>query len=282
MTHQDQNQTDSSHINSHRALDCALDNPPLKSSQEDGPCIEPIQPSTLSDLKKREHTVSIDPIKRLIQKEINANAQRIGIESSELQAWIDMQLEVPLKSILALLRIARQYHLDPLQDEVFITPYEDHWHTSISMDGWIKLIHRHPAFTGMAFTQSPGPDQAPPLWMECTIYRSDRTVPTTIREYLLEVKQASDIWEKMPRRMLRHRTLQQCARVAMGLGVTEFRESKPSSNTKSLPGIKTANARPHTPGRIKQRRQSDVLKQFLQTEQSLGEQDLQQMASSPI
>ena len=52
--------------------------------------------------------------------------------------------------------------------------------------------------------------------MECTIHRSDRVVPITVREYLAEVRGESDVWKKMPRRMLRHRALQQCARVAIG------------------------------------------------------------------
>ena len=37
------------------------------------------------------------------------------------------------------------------------------------------------------------------------------------REYLSEVKHDSDIWRKMPRRMLRHRSLQQCARLAFAI-----------------------------------------------------------------
>ena len=52
--------------------------------------------------------------------------------------------------------------------------------------------------------------------MECAIYRSDRTTPAIIREYFEEVKDNLDSWEQMPRRMLRHRTLQECARVAFG------------------------------------------------------------------
>ena len=53
--------------------------------------------------------------------------------------------------------------------------------------------------------------------MECTIHRSDRPISTTAREYLAEVRYDSDIWKKMPRRMLRHRALQQCARLAFAI-----------------------------------------------------------------
>ena len=53
--------------------------------------------------------------------------------------------------------------------------------------------------------------------MECTIHRSDRVIPTVIREYMAEVRHETEIWQKMPRRMLRHRVLQQCARIAIGI-----------------------------------------------------------------
>ena len=185
-------------------------------------------PSILSikdDLSK-----PIDLMDRLIQKEISTCAGLIGVEADELQAWIDLQIAVPAKTILTLLRVAKQYELDPLQEEVLLTQYDDRWQASISVDGWIKLINRHPAFAGMSFTESPETDQGLPLWMECTIHRSDRPISTTVREYLTEVKTDSDIWKKMPRRMLRHRTLQQCARLAMGIrspdGQKEVRENQ--------------------------------------------------------
>jgi hypothetical protein len=52
--------------------------------------------------------------------------------------------------------------------------------------------------------------------MECIIYRKDRSQPTAVREYFDEVKGEQAIWQKMPRRMLRHRVMQQCARLALG------------------------------------------------------------------
>ena len=171
----------------------------------------------------------IELMDRLIKKEISTCAGLIGVEADELQAWIDLQIAVPAKSILTLLRVAKQYELDPLQEEVLLTQYDDHWQVSISVDGWIKLINRHPAFAGMSFTESPETDQGLPLWMECTIYRSDRAIPTTVREYLTEVKTDSDIWKKMPRRMLRHRTLQQCARLAFAINPLEAQIEKQQS-----------------------------------------------------
>ena len=173
---------------------------------------------------------------RLIQKEISACAQLIGVEADEIQTWIDLQIAVPAKTILTLLRVAKQYALDPLQEDVLLTQYDDHWQVSISVDGWIKLINRHPAFAGMSFTESPQTDQGLPLWIECTIYRSDRPISTTAREYLAEVRYDSDIWKKMPRRMLRHRALQQCARLAFAINPPDGQMEKQQSE-KSKPKI---------------------------------------------
>jgi hypothetical protein len=171
-----------------------------------------------------------------IAKEIEALATSLDQSSKELQAWVDLQIEksidTPAKTILHLLRTANRYRLDPLQGEVILSQYEQNWQVSIGIDGWIKLINQHPAFTGIAFTESAVDTQGTPVWIECTIHRSDRVVPTTIREYYCEVKNDSEIWNKMPRRMLRYRSLQQCARLAMGIAPPERHEEIQKVNFK--------------------------------------------------
>lgn len=170
----------------------------------------------------------IDLVDQLIIKETAQLSDQLGIENEELQAWIGeeaLKQLVPSKTILHLLRKARQHQLDPLQEEIALIQYEDGWQVFISVDGWIKIINRHPAFNGMCFTESPNNSQELPVWIECTIYRSDRAIPTTIREHLIEAQNASEIWKKMPRRMLRHKALQQCARLAMGIAFIEPREA---------------------------------------------------------
>jgi hypothetical protein len=34
-----------------------------------------------------------------------------------------------------------------------------------------------------------------PTWIECASYRSDRTMPMVVREYFVEVKQETQIWQ---------------------------------------------------------------------------------------
>ena len=176
-------------------------------------------------------------IQALIQKEIIAAAQLIEIDPLELFAWMDLFKAVPEKTRLCLLRMILEYRLDPLKEELFLHCYDNgQWQVLISVDGWIKLISRHSHFVGMAFTESSQMINDIPTWIECAIYRSDRTMPMVVREYFVEVKQETPIWQKMPRRILRHRALQQCARLSFGITLhdTSFTQlsEKPSDHTK--------------------------------------------------
>ena len=57
--------------------------------------------------------------------------------------------------------------------------------------------------------------------MGCAIYRHDRVVPIEVKEYLCKIQTEHSIWKEMPRRMLRHRVIAQCARLAFGVSVPE-------------------------------------------------------------
>jgi hypothetical protein len=159
---------------------------------------------------------SIELFNKLIAKELTRAASGLGIDEAELKAWVDPQIEVPAKAILTLLRMIQNLHLDPLSEEISLTQYEDgQWQVLITIEGCSKLLNQHPQFNGLHFTQANTLIDGLPEWIECSIYRKDREVPTTVREYLAEVKGENEIWNKMPRRMLRHRALQQCVRLAI-------------------------------------------------------------------
>ena len=152
----------------------------------------------------------------LIDKELARAAAGLGIDEGELKAWIDLQIDVPAKTILTLLRSMQSLHLDPLCEEISFTQYNDgQWQVFITIEGCSKLLNQHPQFNGLVFNQADTLIDGVPEWMECSIYRKDRTLPTTVREYLTEVRGENPIWQKMPRRMLRHRALQQCVRLAI-------------------------------------------------------------------
>lgn len=179
---------------------------------------EPIEPRLKSATAEQKlgNTMPIDLIKRLINKEVEKTAAQLGLEKVELQAWLDLQVMTPALTLLSLLRLARTYDLDPLKEEVSLALYDDsHWQAYITVEGYSKLLNKHPAFDGITFNQSEEHANGIPVWMECTIYRKDRSRPIVVREYFEEVKREQAVWQKMPRRMLRYRVMQQCARIAL-------------------------------------------------------------------
>ena len=162
-------------------------------------------------------TLPNELLTHLITKEIAITAKLLVLEEAELQAWIDLQVMAPKQTLLGLLRLARTNNLDPLKEEVALALYDDsHWQAYITVEGYSKILNSHPAFDGISFTESVEKINCIPIWMECTIFRKDRSKPIVVREYFEEVKGCQTIWQKMPRRMLRHRALQQCARLAVG------------------------------------------------------------------
>jgi RecT family len=165
---------------------------------------------------KSSIAISIELFHQLIEKELNKAATLLDIDPLELKAWVDLQIEVPAKTFLVLLRTMQSLLLDPLNEEIGFTQFEDGvWQVFISIEGCSKLLNQHPQFSGLTFTQSDTLIEGTPEWIECSIYRRDRIMPITVREYFIEVRSEKDIWKKMPRRMLRHRALQQCVRLAI-------------------------------------------------------------------
>jgi hypothetical protein len=167
--------------------------------------------------------------------------------------------------MLQLLRTAKEHQLDPMQEEVLLAQYEERWQIIISIDGWIKIINRHSAFTGISFHQSSEEKEGLPIWMECTITRSDRTMPITTREYLAEVRNDSDYWKKMPRRMLRHKAMQQCARIALSIAVLEgpLDPLDPLENLSSKKSCETSNEASLDSKQSVQQTQTEKLKSLL-------------------
>ena len=144
---------------------------------------------------------------------------RLIIQSalSRLSIWTQADLD-------RLLLLAERLGLDPLNNEIYATEAAAESGKKsrivyvVGVDGWSKIINSHPQFDGMKFVESaPGEDELP-LYIECTIYRKDRKVATTIREYMYEAHTSQGAWLTHPRRMLRHKAMVQCARTCFGLG----------------------------------------------------------------
>jgi phage recombination protein Bet len=128
------------------------------------------------------------------------------------------------EQVIALLVVADQYHLNPFTREIYAFPDKGGGIVPVvGIDGWLRIINDHPQFDGMEFAESEetttvGQSNPAPEWMDCIIYRKDRSHPVVIREYLIEVFRNTPAWNQTTARMLRHRCIMQCARVAFGFG----------------------------------------------------------------
>lgn len=175
-------------------------------------------------------------------------AQRYGIPSNELYALVratafkqkgkDATIATD-EQITALFAVADRYGLDIFTKELFAFPDNGGIIAVVSVDGWSRIINEHPSFDGIEFNYSTeleagleGLLKPVPEWIECVIYRRDRTKPIIVREYAIECYRppfsapskyengkpyvVTGPWQSHPRRMLRHKAEIQCARLAFG------------------------------------------------------------------
>lgn len=124
--------------------------------------------------------------------------------------------QVSNEQMMALLVVAEQFNLNPFTKEIYAFPTDGGIVPIIGFDGWIRLINERKEFEAMELAYAPEGSENP--WIECTIWRKDRGKPITIREYLDECQRDTGPWKSHPRRMLRHKAIIQCARVAFGYG----------------------------------------------------------------
>ncbi|ECI3890131.1 phage recombination protein Bet [Salmonella enterica subsp. enterica] len=111
----------------------------------------------------------------------------------------------------ALLIVANQYGLNPWTKEIYAFPDKGGIVPVVGVDGWSRIINEHPQFDGMEFSYDKEEGAC-----TCKIYRKDRSHPTVVTEYMDECKRNTQPWQSHPTRMLRHKTLIQCARLAFG------------------------------------------------------------------
>lgn len=160
---------------------------------------------------------------------------------SSLVTWSQAELE-------ALLLACERHGLDPLGREVYMLrggdPLISPALVVVGVDGWSRILNTHRAFAGMQFRESSELIEGVPAWVECTLHRWDRRVPTRVREYLVEVRGHSQSWLTHPRRMLRHKALVQCARLAFGLvGIYDHDEAQGIASARETQGWEAVGRR---------------------------------------
>lgn len=117
--------------------------------------------------------------------------------------------------MIALMVVANQYCLNPWTKEIYAFPDKNNGIVPVvGVDGWARIINTHSQFDGMEFEQDSES-------CTCIIYRKDRSHPISVTEYLSECSRPakngySGPWQSHPKRMLRHKAMIQCARLAFG------------------------------------------------------------------
>lgn len=152
----------------------------------------------------------------LITTQINELATRFDLpQSEELYQVLKSTAfkgEVSDAQLSALLIVAGQYKLNPWTREIYAFPDKGGIVPVVGVDGWSRIINSNPQFDGMDFEQDADS-------CTCIIYRKDRGHPIRVTEWMAECKRASvGPWQSHPYRMLRHKAMIQCARIAFGFG----------------------------------------------------------------
>ncbi|WP_413694421.1 phage recombination protein Bet [Psychromonas sp. KJ10-2] len=181
-------------------------------------------------------------------------AENYSVEPSKLMITLKATAfkvstgEISNEQMMALLVVADQYGLNPFTKEIYAFPDKRNGIIPVvGVDGWSRIINSNPYFDGIEFTQSEslvaypdGGSKSCPEWIECIIYRKDRTHPIKIREYLDEVFRPpihqtgnnggyviNTPWQTHTKRMLRWKAMIQCARIAFGFaGIYDIDEAE--------------------------------------------------------
>jgi phage recombination protein Bet len=172
----------------------------------------------------------------LITTQINQLAERFELPQSEelynvLKATA-FKGEVSDAQLSALLIVSKQYGLNPWTKEIYAFPDKGGIVPVVGVDGWSRIINSNAQFDGMEFEQDADS-------CTCIIFRKDRGHPIKVTEWMAECKRdAAGPWKSHPYRMLRHKAMIQCARIAFGFGGI-YDDDEAARIVEAQPGMKT-------------------------------------------
>ncbi|EAA6002579.1 phage recombination protein Bet [Salmonella enterica subsp. enterica serovar Oranienburg] len=152
--------------------------------------------------------------------------ERVGMDSVDPQELITTLRQTAFKGdasdaqFIALLIVANQYGLNPWTKEIYAFPDKQNGIVPVvGVDGWSRIINENQQFDGMDFEQD---NES----CTCRIYRKDRNHPICVTEWMDECRrepfktrdgrEITGPWQSHPKRMLRHKAMIQCARLAFG------------------------------------------------------------------
>lgn len=148
---------------------------------------------------------------------IASMATRYNIEPAKFLETIKATIlpKATDEELQAFCMVAHEYGLNPFLKEIHAFPNKSGGITPVvGVDGWASLMNRRPDFDGIEFDAHD--DEGKPHSVTARIYIKGRAHPIEVTEYHSECARNTEPWKQMPRRMLRHKALIQCARVAFG------------------------------------------------------------------
>lgn len=156
-----------------------------------------------------------------------------------------------------LLASAKALGVDPLTGEIRANLRDGTLSVFLTVDGYLRVANDHPQMDGLEIEYADeladvvsienGNTVRCPSWIGVKIYRKDRRVPYSVREYLDEVQIRPIIaadgrlrdssWHKMPKKLLTNRAVCSAVRFAFGIGAGLDLESEE-------PGVQRSEAAP--------------------------------------
>jgi phage recombination protein Bet len=167
-------------------------------------------------------------------------AQRFGVDPDKMMTTLTATAfkgNASTEQLMALAVVADQYGLNPWTKEIYAFPSQNGIVPVVGVDGWSRIINTNPQFDGMDFVEGELNNKSIPSWIECRMYRKDRGHPICVKEYFEEVARDTAPWKSHPRRMLRHKAMIQCARLAFGfVGIYDEDEAERIIDITPKPG----------------------------------------------
>ena len=189
-------------------------------------------------------------------------SERFGIDQEKLiQTLRDTVFKVRAneppfthEEMAAALVLAEKYDLDPFTNEIYLARASGRLLRMISIDGWIKIVTRHPQYAGEAKDPAFVWDEKTQKPFSCTVslMRKDCANPVTRTAFYSEWHRDTPTWNSMASTMLLHKAYKLCARYAFGIaGVDDEDEAvapyEPAPST-ALPAELPQLAPPREPG----------------------------------
>lgn len=150
-------------------------------------------------------------------------AERWGIDSTELVPVTKATIfkaeaaQVSDHELIAFLMVCSRYDLNPFLKQIHA--FKDRRGAIVpivGVDGWVDLVNREKRYRGVQFKVHEDEQTGKLLAYTCYLHVEGLVVPVEVTERLTECYRNTEPWNKMPHRMLRHKSLIQAGRYAFG------------------------------------------------------------------